>query len=115
MEANGGQWWPIESSYRYQNFSSPCRFCKFSINLYASPISLFIKIGRMTKKAIISLHFLDTLVQLMVRVIGSIFLKTKTKTSTGKSLIPAIRKSKLYLRIKKIQLQMMSDNTSHVF
>ena len=38
------------------------------------------------------------LVQLMVRVIGSIFLKTKTKTSTGKSLIPAIRKSKLYLR-----------------
>ena len=103
------------SSYRYQNFSCPCRFCNFSINLYASPISLFIKIGRMTKKAIISLHFLDTLVQLMVRVIGSIFLKTKTKTSTGKSLIPAIRKSKLYLRIKKIQLQMMSDNTSHVF
>ena len=68
---------------------------------------VFFKIGRITKKAIVSLHFWDTLVQLMVRAITSIFLKIKAKTSTGMSLmdmvelVPTMRKSKLYLRINK--------------
>ena len=29
IEVNGGQWRRIVSSYRYQNFSSPGRFCKW--------------------------------------------------------------------------------------
>ena len=62
----------------------------FSSNFWASPLFLFFKIGWMIIKAIIFIHFCDTLTQILVRSLRSIILNIMDRTSSGMSLIDMI-------------------------